>query len=495
MNRGCRAAIALALLLAMPARADEFSEFRIPEHRLLSWTGDVSSRLRTGRSGGGAFSQSYGYANGLVATGMQWIDDSDASRTRCSFSGNVEGTRQHADQLQTYVSQVASSQSHSSTGSKSIRESWAASIEQRGYPWRAPVGWQAGVSGSGNCAQGWDHRTSRDNYSAPSIGRSTEVYREHSSQWVYAYTAAADLGFGYGRVRDATGVLDARVFEERLLGAGAIARPLSPQARQRLAALAYTQYAFVVARDRGAKDLWRAIEQILREDGALPEGAPGLVATSRAVEPYLGAYRQIALATSPVARQAGGFVGVVATGRHQNSFYRADLSSSRQSFRDDTLAFDETDFLPGHGQSEQDLFLAGVRAEYHRPLGMRWQLDASQQLSVPLQRQRDGMELDGSAQLTWIVAERWLAQGFVNHQRLIDRAGGPGAALASDSWAISYGASASFYLEDRVQLRLGVDERQQARNSGSASDRALNFVLGVTYRIAGRLAVPGFASP
>jgi hypothetical protein len=83
----------------------------------------------------------------------------------------------------------------------------------------------------------------------------------------------------------------------------------------------------------------------------------------------------------------------------------------------------------------------------------------------------------------------------VNHQRLIDRAGGPGAALASDAWAVYYGASASFYLEDRVQLRLALNEQQQARNSGSASDRALNFVLGISYRIAGRLAVPGFASP
>ena len=481
------------MLFAVPVFADEFSEFRIPEHRLFSWNGSLSSAFGRGTAGGGVSSQSNRNTNGAISSQMFWLHDSDPSQTMFAFNGDAQAVRQHSRGEYVFVFPSAVSRGRGEAGSVNAGERWQLSLEQRNYPWRTPVGWQVRLEGQADYRQQWTHQSNDDRHEETSETREN-TFQIHADEWDYHYRAVGELRLGYGRVRDATGVLDARVFEERLRQSGALTRALTPGARQRLAAIAYTRYAFGATHERPAKLVWQAIEQVLRDDGALAEGAVSPEKAFRAGESYLGGAfgsPALPLASSPVTRLAGSFAGLLVTARHEHQISRVDQHTVQSFTLNDTLdGFFDYDYAR-HDRSGQDAILAAARAEYYRPLGLRWQLDASETALVPLKEHRDGFELTSDVRLLAIVADRWLAEGFVNQRRRIDRGGGAGSPLNEDSWAVAYGASATYFLEDHLALHGELGEQQLSTRSGANSNRNLNASLSLTYRLAGRLYAPG----
>jgi hypothetical protein len=137
----------------------------------------------------------------------------------------------------------------------------------------------------------------------------------------------------------------------------------------------------------------------------------------------------------------------------------------------------------------------GGRAEYHRPLGWNWQFDLDSRVTWPLRPGESGMEAPMQADANGIIADRWKAGVMVTHVRTIfhpRRATEP----SQDSWDVSLTSGLSYYLEDRTELFVQVDQRQSKSGTGSSNFRRDTvLLLGLTYRFLGAFEAPGLAEP
>jgi hypothetical protein len=159
-------------------------------------------------------------------------------------------------------------------------ESWSLGGSHRRYPWAVPIGFEAAANLGGSYAQSWSAQDVRT--FLLESGGSIETNRsDNVERWSYQNSVAASASAGWGRVRNATGIYDALVLEERLLGTGALTRALSPAARRRLADVMYLRGALDTVRERPGRFLWQEIERVLSEDGALrrPPATPGSTRT------------------------------------------------------------------------------------------------------------------------------------------------------------------------------------------------------------------------
>ncbi len=497
------AAVALAALLSAPAAADEYSDFRIPPHRLYGWTAGLSSGGDIAAQGDDALYQSSRVLQGVLSTRGFWISDSDPSHTSIDWNASAGGDRSRRRD-QTADPQV---EARSELFQKSAAESWQVSLDQRVYPFPFAFGIAGSAFAASFYRQNWSHSNQDDRILSPAPTQ-RNIVETHQDQWDYHYLASGSLAFGLGRVRDATGVLDARVFEQRLLRAGALARPLSNAGRARLAALAYVQYGYSSVHERAGKYLWRAIERVLREDGALADSVVDPSAVLRAAEPYVrGADGSPAslIPRSPVPRAIGLFAGPIVTAAHAHDVIRLDLGSFEQVTLDDSVVFRVSASQSARFAIGSDQLFGGGMVEYHRPLGPRWQVDALEQVQFPLRPHRQGLEVRSGASVQAIVADRWTAGVSVGHERSIEHARPEDEEPNLDRWSVSFGATLAVYLEDRIQLVVqAVEDQSMARvpnasffpgSSRTGFSRAGRAVLQLTYRFLGGLDAPGLITP
>jgi hypothetical protein len=295
---------------------------------------------------------------------------------------------------------------------------------------------------------------------------------------------------GWGRVRDATAVYEAHVLERRLRQSGALTRDLSPEARARLVALLAVRFEYETHRERPAKVLWRKIESILADDGALRDGGLDAASILRAGEHHnqRGITPDL-IPQSPFLRPVGGFVGPVLLDRHNHYLVRHDEGGLAESFVDDSLTArfsGESHF--SFDRPLDEVFL-GIEADLDRPLSMRWQVGLSSQVTVPVRRHRDGFQTVNHAGLSWMVADRWAASASVSHLRSFIQ--GLDDELLDDRWLVDYGIDLSYYLEDHVQigLFLGEDQRHEAPGDRYSRDGRAQLMIG--YRILGGFSAPG----
>jgi hypothetical protein len=293
---------------------------------------------------------------------------------------------------------------------------------------------------------------------------------------------------GWGRVRDATGVYDAYVLERRLTKDGAISGPLSRATRRKLAALSYLAPRFGAVHDRSKRFFWREVERILREDDAFDEGAWGAFAMMRADEPV--AFGSL--------RQAGYFVGptIEASVRHETM--RRTMRLHSLAFRNDTLV-SSIDFPFSDSQRRLgDVARAGMQAELHAPVGWRWQIDLAGRLLSPPRDFLEALEIRSDARVSYRVADRWAVHGFVNQARDLSEPF-PGTDRRVGGWTVNYGATLSFYAEDRLSFDLRAEEGQAHQRSPIAGDfrylRGAQVMIGTTYRFLGGLDAPGLIEP
>jgi len=137
--------------------------------------------------------------------------------------------------------------------------------------------------------------------------------------------------------------------------------------------------------------------------------------------------------------------------------------------------------------SRDDAILSGATAEYHRPFGMEWQLDAFSRAFV----RESGERIDLSNQLfgTWLVSDRWYAAAQFVHNLT---APGSGWDRHADLWNLSYGASVSYFLEDSWALSLSAG---QVQSHASSFSRQESLSLGISYQVSGLLNAPGLFQP
>ena len=485
MRTSLAAVLVLSITLPALASADPFSEFRIPDH---SWASGSLGANMTGdwsASGDNVAESRRNAFDAQLDPSLLLARDGDLLQRSLLLeffgAGNVldEDLIQHSGSYTPYRS----------THTQGTTESWRLGGSLRAYPWRTALGLGASGSVTGAYIQEWSRMEE-------SLDPIRWMNNDREDVHRYDYNARLAVSAGLGRVRDATVIQDVHVLEQRLQETGAISRPLSKTARERLAALYYVAPDYAFPHDRPDRYVWREVERILREDGALGEHGLDPYAVLRAKEPYL--YR--------VTRLSGWFLGPVVEGRHQHSVLRLDEFTS-------TSLLDELGEVATYWGSttarryvtSYDGVNAGALAQVGHPIGWRWQFDLRSQVTTPVRPGERGLDASSNAGVTWLVADRWEAQAFFSHARqwLAPRDGDP---LLENSWAVHAGAELGWYLEDRVRVSASIVQFQQQdryyreahpglQYSNRTYVRDTHFFLGLTYHFLGRLDAPGLIGP
>jgi hypothetical protein len=489
-----------ALPVPCAAADSDFSDFRIPKNRALLWNFGLTSSANDNDQSSPSSQVSSGNLNGLASTRFSWFSDSDPAFTSLDVNVQAQGSRDHTDehtQLYSAVSILGTSE----TADRAVNERWGLSAGHRRYPWAMPLGIEVSLSLGGNYSQQWRSEHSSDRYVTPT-GTVEYLGSNNRETWTYLNGASVSAATGWGRVRNATGIYDAMVLEQRLRQTGALMRPLSREGRRRLAEVLYLRGALDTVRERPGRVLWREIERVLAEEGALPEGALDPYSVLRAAEPHLGASGGLTsdgIPFSPVPRQAGAFVGFVVEDRHSKSVARDDRGYSYDTITDGMSSGATSSTSSTRRDDSFDRVDGGASGEIHVPISPPWQLDASGAVLLGLREEDNYLVSNAQLSLAWLAADRWTAiskAGFSWNDE--DRTQG---ATGGDRWSWNAGLTVNWYVEDHTAIVLSVNGRHQRSRDphGSGSSgifypdvRALDATLGLTYRFSGWFATPGF---
>ncbi len=472
--------LAVLILVSTSARADEFSDFRIPDHFTHSAVASLSGRTAGSDDGGGPSERSSRSRNGSLGIGGFWLHDSERGLT--SFNGSVRaiGDRTGSHTQDVSMPPGAYHEVRLAQDLEDVGGIATLSIVARRYPWSVPVSLEAAIDGITVQDERWERsqRAFVDQDSNSSVVHQTSSERDIQNQ----YFAQGTLTLGYGRVRDASGIYSARLLERRLTNQGVLAHPLSPAAVQKIAALYYMTSDFRLVHDRGDKYFWQELERLLREDGALPEGLDAY-AVIHGLEPPspLG----------PFFRQSGWSVGVSLSARHDHDVRRS------------TASFGEVDFFNGvpvgpiefhdsiRADDEMNTVWLGPTGRFHRAIGVRTQVDALADVSLPLKAEfvSRGVQENSSLAVTWIVADRWYALGRAEHTRISETLKSHAGTV--DQWLTVLGATLGYAVEDRVTIELDATDSQSRGLTFEPYDRQGEIRLAVGYRLTSGLSAPG----
>ena len=487
---------------ASPSPADDFTDFRIPSNRTLLWNAGLAARASGSDASSNGADNSAGTGDLSLNTAFSWLSDSDPAFTRLAASLAARGLRVHQETQSFSSAPPSSALSRTERTDRDVLESWALAASTRRYPWVAPLGFEIALAGRGDYGQRWDSRTQEAFIVNPGL-TFQNTQNTASETWTYSYSFAATAAAGWGRVRNADGIYDALVLEQRLRETGALTRPLSPQGRQRLADVLYLRGSLDTVRDRPGRTLWREIERVLVEDGALAEGGLDPYSVLRAAEPHLGGSRTLTadgVPFSPVARLTGYFAGVRLMDSHLNYIQRDDFTMSFETLQNGVVIGSGSGTNAGSFSQHFDLVDCGPTAEYHRPLGPQWQLDALGSARIGLRAEDNYLIGDASASLAWLAADRWTVGGFTSYSWTDDdrrKGGTPG-----DRWTWQANLGVDWYLEDRTSIRFSASTIQGWGRGDPAAPaftttshifaRDLQASIGLNYRFTGWIATPGF---
>ena len=452
------------LCLALPAVADDFSDFRIPKHHVLGWSakldGEYDSQIHKPLDA----REEIWYADGFLTSQIFWLLESERIRTVLRAWQSVEGYTRSEKHRSTSDPGFHSS---SDQNRRALAEEWHVTWDGAFYPWSFPLGLTARASSSGDYEQSWS--TLQGHYQFNDTFEDTEY-------WQYDYSVNSALGFGIGRVRDVTGILRTHVVEERLRRAGILSN-LSQPTRQHLSDLFYMRSDYGYRHEFSEKYFWRDATDLILADPAM---------AGRALNPYELYHLAEPDYVAVPYREAGWFIGPALSGYHYNHISR---------YWEDRTYF-ESSYT---SRSEHDDFLAGVNGEYHRPLGIRWQFDFFSGLMFPVRKDDHyGFTSNTSAQLSWFVADRWSAYVSISHYRShreqelsYDE---PPSRYRSNYWDVDIRPQLEFRLIDRLLLTLTANYSQSGqrteyddpdRETTLYTDYDTSIRLGVTYHLIG----------
>jgi hypothetical protein len=427
----------------------DFSGYRIPAQNWRSWFVNGTGAGYSSSVDGPGSSNQLRTATGSLTTALQSGYDSDPLyydwALRLGGSGRGDFTKS------------TSSLENSNASHHQWAQFWDVSGSVRAYPWETPVGFTAGARGTGNYTQDWQRQ---DDEVIPL----PNVHTERSNR-VYDYTASGSIGVGVGRVRDAGNLYRAWLFERRLVRDGTLLRPLSPSARARLADLFTTESGYGFAHQFPDKAFWSEVEKLLHEDGVLPDSGMAAYGLMHAMDPMVGG-------ATYDARNIGWFIGPSLSGTHKHIINDASLNGASS-----------------RAEASSDLITAGGSVEYHRPIGIAWQLDLFASASADVKGLKRGDVFLSGASVRYRFAESWLAWLQGNSERILARVDHPG-----DFWFVSIQSGAEYQLEDHWRLTLALRRDQEHQNDPAAGYRTLTGTLGVTWSW-GRFDAPGLIAP
>ena len=481
--RGARHAlltIASLCAAALPAlAADPYAEYRIPDHRWLSWSARLTAEgYRTlNHSSYSEEVDRQGY--GRVFTSLYGGFDSDRNSRAYGLALSAIGELQTSDQSALYYGDTYEAHQRNEYTNEYASAFYALSR----FPWQAPLGFSLSTNAAIFPGQRWSSlnqsRTSPPGAFYPGFKDQRLASSTHGS---YDANASLLASVDWGRVRDATPVYQVQVLEQRLHETGAIQGELSRGARERLAALYTVEGDVSFAHQRPTKYFWRELERLLTDDGVLGPGGLDAYTVQRLLEP-------ITLEAKAFARTRGySFGPLVILGkdwRHES--YKSEYQELR--FLADTLYYSYADSIPRTKVDNHDESInTGLFVEYHRPFGMRWQADAFSRALVS-----DGAKevvLHSSLDAAWAIADRWQWNGSLSHDAT---APGQGGARKVDHWTLGAATSLAYFFEDSWAFQIGYQHQQD--HASTTFRRNDTYTLGVTYQFAGWLTAPGLFAP
>ena len=178
---------AMGLAAPLAASADDFSDFRIPEHKANRWDVAVSGQAVGQNQTVSPVDLRDTRGSATLFTNAFWLKDSDPLRRVTTVSGSVlaAGADRHREQP---------GFSERRTG-RDAAESWLASVEERRYPWAVPLGLAWSAQGSGDYAQSWDRDA--DTFTLPPPVTTKSVTSDE--RWAYrtSVVASARARFRY----------------------------------------------------------------------------------------------------------------------------------------------------------------------------------------------------------------------------------------------------------------------------------------------------------
>lgn len=467
------------------AGADDFSDFRIPRHMLRSGALQLQGEAEHQKIQDTEHSDGQAEFSGTVSGTGSWVLDSDPLRLAFASAGDVYARRFHGHVNQ-FGPMVGGGYSTDETvqHQEDLEEGLSLSLGIRHYPWSVPVGWEVRIDGRTDYEQSWAH-LDRTLILQDTTGSFASSATDGQSRRIVRSDVLSAVSLGWGRVRDASAVYDAHLLEQRLIRARTLSRPLSHEAMQRLIALLYAGGDYSVVHDRPTKYLWADIEGIMHADGALAGDHMDAYGVLRAMEPVIDL---TSFSLTPFVRQRGMFVG--ATIRSDDAYvhgriaYTSSIASSNQPPQSGSVEF--------RSRFSRDDVSWGPRAEFHVPLGLRWQLDADGTATVPVHPASPGSyQLDAGATARMLIADRWLwgATWRYTRERAVDR--------YSDD---RFETELDYDLEDHLRIGLTYSELQ-ARTERYFDTTRVDFgrhgavSLGLTYRFLGALDIPGVTPP
>jgi len=484
------------------AAGSDFSDFRIPKNRALLWTFGLNTRANGNDFSAPTSQSSVGALNGTGFTRYSWFSDSDPAFTSLHVDFQARGSSRDQDQQNQTSTPTSSSARTIEFSNRDMFEDWSIFAEHRRYPWATPFAIEASLSLSGDYSQSWISNSSDELYVVPA-GTVEYLSGNNRERWTYFNSASVFAATGWGRVRNTTGIYDAMVLEQRLRETGALTRPLSRGGRQRLAEVLYLRGALDTARERPGRALWREIERVLAEDGALQEGGLDPYSVLRAAEPHVGASRGLTsdgVPISPMLRQTGALVRLLVRDTHTNYLIREDAGSSRQTIQDGIVVGTSSGTFSSRRSQPLDRVDGGVSGDIHIPISPPWQFDGSGLVLTGLRKEDNYLSTDARLSLAWLAADRWTASAnaaYTWHDD--DRTQG---ATGGDRWSWVAGLTVNWYVEDHTAIVLSVIQYQDWRRGDPGGvppfdnfhsfGRTLDASLGLTYRFAGWFATPGF---
>jgi len=182
-----------------------------------------------------------------------------------------------------------------------------------------------------------------------------------------------------------------------------------------------------VPHDRPAKAFWRDVETLLRDEGVLARPTLDAYALMHGFDPLMHA------SGVGVQRLRGFFVGPLAAYGLGHHFARRSIAGTQWSYLGDSLTnVSSQSFVQADTHSDKG-GTWGAAAEYHRPFGVRTQLDASIAFQTDILHAPDRKDTYSTVVGRWWLGERWAAVASASHDRFILR-----APFALDRWSLGF---------------------------------------------------------